>query len=193
MIQLILFSLIGALLVFALFFAMRRGPRTEGSSTALVGARQALNSLQAGLLPPELVERIFAPEDYEFVASQAPKDVRDLFCAERKKVAIMWVDQVRQQIRSLMRFHLGSARFHAGLSLQTEIGLAVDFTGLLIACRALQVLLYLRGAYSAPRMVGATAATATRVCRISEESLAFLNAASIGGLDDRSAGAARLL
>jgi hypothetical protein len=173
-IQLISFLLIGAMLLISLGFFARGGRRAEGGSGAMVEAKQALNALQAGLLPPELVDRIFAREDLEYVESNTAKEIRELFMEERKIVALSWVSRVRKQILSLKRFHLGSARFYAQLNVRTELSLALDFATLLFACRTLQVFVYFRGPYAAPRIVGSTAATAARVCKISEESLAFL-------------------
>jgi hypothetical protein len=153
----------------------RRRPRTEGGAQAIVEARQALSALQSGLLPPELVERIFAPEDLEYVVSHAPPAVHKLFLDERKQVALSWARQVRAAILHLRRFYLGQARLYAGLELRTEIKLAIDFGLLLFACRALELAIYWRGAYAAGRMVGATTLAATRICTISEKALAFLN------------------
>lgn len=189
MIQLILFLSIGALLFLSLIFLVWRSPRAEDSSAALVEARQALVALQTGLLPMELIGRIFAREDLEYVRSQATGQVCKVFLSERKSVALAWAAQVRKQVLNLMRFHLGSARFYARLSFRTELALAVQFAGLLLACRALQMVLYVGGPYAAPRIVGATAATAVQVCRISERSLAFLNSTGLGALPGRPSGA----
>ena len=189
MIQLILFLLIGALLFLSLIFLVWRSPRAEEGSAALVGARQALIALQTGLLPTELIDRIFARDDLEYVRLYAPRPVCMMFLRERKSVALAWATQMRKQVLSLMRFHLGSARFYARLSFRTELVLAVQFGGLLLACRALQMILYVGGPYAAPRIVGATAATAVQVCTISERSLAFLNSARLGALPDRRSSA----
>ncbi|HTX14017.1 MAG TPA: hypothetical protein VMD77_01895 [Candidatus Baltobacteraceae bacterium] len=177
MIQLLFFLLIGVALLSSLFFLVRRGsPRAEGDSRVLVDARKALDALQGGLLPEELVRRIFAKEDLDYVLSlKAPKTVRDLFIAERKKIALSWIAQVRTQISSLKSFHVGAARSHAKLGLRTEIQLACNFTTLLLACRALSMAIYVGGPYVAPSMVGATASAAAKICTISEQSLAFLN------------------
>jgi hypothetical protein len=188
-IQLILFLLIGALLFLSLIFLVWRSPRAEDGSAALVEARQALVALQTGLLPMELISRIFAREDLEYVRSYAPAHVCSMFLSERKSVALAWAAQVRKQVLNLMRFHLGSARFYARLSFRTELALAVQFGGLLLACRVLQMVLYVGGPYAAPRIVGTTAATAVQVCTISERSLAFLNSARLGALPSRSSGA----
>lgn len=190
MIQLIFFLSIGALLFSSLFFLARRNPRPEGGSTALVEARQALSALQSGLLPRELVRRMFAQEDLEFVRSEAPKPVQALFLEERKRIALLWIDQVRAQIRSLRRFHRGSARFYARLNPRLEMELALWFAGLMCACRILHIVVYVGGPYAAPRMVGAMANAAARACKISEQSLAFLNAAQLGMLNGRPVGPA---
>lgn len=190
MIELILFLLVGVLLLASLLFLTRRSPRAEGGGQVLAEARQALNSLRLELLPPELVGRIFAKDDFEYVASVAPESIGEMFVLERKNVALSWVRHVRRQIVSLRRFHLGAARFYSRLSFGTELTLALDFAALLLACRALQVLIYLGGPYVAPRMIGLTIVTAARVCEISERSLAFLNTAYPSQFADRSAGAA---
>lgn len=151
--------------------------RVEGGSDAMVRAKQALSSLQAGLLPAEMVARIFDRTDLLYVESQSSEDIREMFMSERKLVVLSWIRRVRQEVNDLRSFHLGSARFYAGLSLTTEISLGFDFAILLLACRALQVSVYLGGPYAAPRMVASTAAIANRVCAISERSLAFLTPA----------------
>lgn len=156
-------------------FALRK--RVEGGSDAMVKAKHALGTLQAGLLPAEFVSRMFDTADLKFVEAQASKEIRDLFVQERKQVVLSWVSRVRQQVVDLQSFHLGSARFYAGLSLATEFALAMDFLKLRVACRVLQVSVALGGPYAAPRMVLSTAATATRVCNVSEKSLAFLTPA----------------
>lgn len=178
MIQLILFLFIGLLLLASLLVLARRSGRPEGSAEALVEARQALKHLQSGLLPSELVDRFFAAEDFEFVASAAPPAVNALFQRERKKIVLAWIGQVRQQIRSLRRFHLGTARFYSRLSFRSEMVLAMDFARLLITCRALQLLVYVGGARTAPRMIRATAAVGWRICDVTERALAFLTVPS---------------
>jgi hypothetical protein len=192
LIQLILFLFIGVLLLGTLLVLARRGPRAEGSAQALVDARHALNALQLDLLPTELVGRIFAKQDCEYVALRTPPPVQRMFQRERKRIALSWVHQVQGQIRSLRRFHLGAARFYAQLNVRAEMRLALDFAVLLMACRTLQVMLYLRGPYAVPRMVGATAAAAARVCNVSEKSLSFLKPAHAGTFLDRSAGGVML-
>jgi hypothetical protein len=188
MIQLIISLLVGlALAVSLYFFARRSKPSAEGSAQQLREARQTLDSLQFGLLPSDLVERIFAREDLEYVLSAARPDVQSLFLLDRKKIALAWVGRVRSAVFELMRFHRGHARLHARLNFSTEIRLALNFAGLLTACRLLQITFYLRGPYAAPGMVRSAAAAAGRVCSISENSLAFLNVKRVDQLQSREA------
>jgi hypothetical protein len=188
-IQLILFLLLGALLLASLvFMALQRRPRAEGGAQTIVQARQALGELQSALLPPELVERVFAKEDFEFVVSETREPIHKLFLDERKRIALLWVSQVRAAIRYLRRFYLGAARSYARLNIRTEIELAIDFGVLIVACHALQLLFYWRGPYAAPRIVGAVATAATRICEISETSLAFLNPPELAVVGDRTIG-----
>jgi hypothetical protein len=176
MIQLILFLSIAALLLASLLLLARRGPRAEGSAEALVEARQALTYLQTGLLPPEIVSRFFARDDFDFVASAATPAVYHLFCCERQRIVLAWLGQVRSQVKTLRRFHLGAARFYTRLGLRSEVALAVDFARLLITCRALQVLVYLGGPRVAPQTIGVAAAAGLRICGAYDEALAFLSA-----------------
>jgi hypothetical protein len=184
MIQLILFLGIAALLLVSLFLLARRSPRPEGGAEALVEARQALTQLQTSLLPQQLVNRFFAEADFEYVASAAPGPVNALFRRERKRIVLAWVDEVHRQIQRLRRFHLGAARFYARMGLRSEISLAMDFATLLIACRALQVLVYVGGPRVAPPMFGATAAAGMKICQVYEEALAFLSTST--SMVDRS-------
>ncbi|MGH9692394.1 MAG: hypothetical protein ACRD4C_15170 [Candidatus Acidiferrales bacterium] len=188
MIQLIFFLLIGVLLFVSLFFLARRSSRVEGSAQRLLEARQSLDTLQFGLLPTQIVARIFAKDDFDYVLTGSPRPVHELFLHERKKIALCWVNQIRTHILSLKQFHLRSARFYSRLSFRAEIHLAVEFAVLLTACRLVQVMLYVRGPYAAPYVVGTMAAGAAKVCDISEKSLAFLKAPGFESLTTRSAG-----
>lgn len=187
MIQLILFLLVGFLLLISLLIFARRG-RAEGGSEALVEACQALRTLQTGLLSPEIVARIFATSDQRYVRETAPKPIQELFRMERQRITLSWVHRVRDQICSLQRFHSGSARFYARLSFRTELELALHFAVLRMRCSALQLALRFGGPYAVPAMVSRTASAASRICVISEQSLAFLSAAQFAAFDQRSPG-----
>lgn len=175
MIAMIFFIVVGAgLLVLLYFFAVRTDPKAEGGAQALLEARHAVTTLRAGLLPVELVERVFARDDMDFVMSNSGKRVQELFRHERKKIALSWVAELRSQILNLKEFHSGQSRLYAGLDLRNEMALALNFASLLVLCRVLQCVFYIRGPYAARRVVGPAIAAAGKVCEVSERSLAFL-------------------
>jgi hypothetical protein len=174
MIQLILFLLIGAALFGSLYFLARRDSRPAQDAEALIEARTALDTLRIGLLTPEIIGRILAQEDVEYMVSEAPERLRPLFFEERKRIALLWIGQVRRQVISLRQFHRRSARFYGQLNPGTEMRLAAEFAGLLLACRIVQCVLYFTGPYRVPLIMERTAAAATRICVLSEKSLSFL-------------------
>jgi hypothetical protein len=176
------------LLVFLWALARRKGAPVEGCGQQFVEARQALRTLQFGLLPENLIERIFDPQDLRYVTAAGPREIGNLFLQERTRISLMWVRRVRSEVRNLMHFHLAYSRLHAKLSLLTEIRLALDFAVLLLACGALRILLYLRGPYGARAMVRVLTAAAGRVCAASEKSLAFLNPPALESFRRDSAG-----
>jgi hypothetical protein len=188
MMSLIIFCAIGAGLFLLLLLAMVRRPsRPEGSANALLGARHALRALQVSVLPAEVVERFLARDDLNYVLAAAPVSIQQLFLQERKRIVLAWITQVRQQITNLQDFHFGHSRHFVHMSLTTEIGLAWEFAVLRMECRALYLLVVLRGPYGAPLIAGKMAAAAARLCSISEESLAFLAPAEGRAIPDDSA------
>jgi hypothetical protein len=189
MIGLFLYVALGVgLLVFLWALARRKGAPVEGCGLQFVEARQALRTLQFGLLPENLIARIFDPEDFRYVTAASPEEIGKLFLQERSRISLMWVRRVRSEIRNLMHFHLAYSRLHAKLSLLTEVRLALDFALLLLACRALRILLYLRGPYGARAVVRVLTAAAGRVCAASEKSLAFLSPPALEPFRRDSAG-----
>jgi hypothetical protein len=175
MIQMLLFSAIGIVfLILLYFFALRAEPKAEGGAQALVEARDALTSLQTELLPSDLVERVFAHDDLDFVMSKSSHLVQQLFLRERKRIALSWIAQVRKQALSLKEFHSGKSRLYAELDARAELVLAVNFMSLFVLCRVLQAAFYFRGPYAARPIVRPAIAAAAKVCAVSERSLAFL-------------------
>jgi hypothetical protein len=165
----------------------RNAPTAVGSGQEIVEAREALDRLQTGLLPAEFVERIYDRADLEYVIKSAPREVQKQFIAERKRIAIAWIERVREEIRELWNFHLRESRRHAAMSVRSEIALAFDFYSLLAACRILQLFVQIRGPYAVPGIVRGTMAAAERVCEASERSLAVLTPPASIAQDDSGA------
>lgn len=171
----LLYIAVGLALLALLFLSLLlRTPRAEGSAQALLDARHAVRTLQTGLLPSELVERIFSKQDLKYVSSCGSKQIQHLFLAERKRIALSWVRRIYRQIVCLQDFHRGHSRHFARLNPAREIALALEFAALRLECRVLSLLLILRGPYGATRIAGRTAAYASRLCDVSENALSFL-------------------
>jgi hypothetical protein len=176
MMEVALFLVLGAACLLVLsIFARGSEPGSASTAEAAIEAREALHSLQTALLTPELVDRIFAKTDLEFVRAACSPRVQQKFLSERRAIALAWVAQLRQQLLSLKQFHTTHARRFAELNPRAELALAMDFAALLLACRILQLTLYLRGPYAASGMVHRAAGIAGKVCEVSERSLAFLS------------------
>jgi hypothetical protein len=187
MTQLLLFIAVGVGLLVLLLVGMRRSPAAaEGSAGALVAAKRTLESLQLGLLPAELVERVFGRQDFAYIASIGSTELSNLFMAERKRLALAWIRQVRNQIRALREFHISRSRMFAHMSRWMELSLALDFAELEFQCRVLQLLMQWRGPYAAPNFARRMAATAGRLCAVLDQSLAFLTPAIPASLGSES-------
>jgi hypothetical protein len=181
MIQLVLFLAAGAAFLFLLLVFLRRGrPHAEDSGQAILEARNALHTLRSGLLPLDLIRKLFSHEDYDYIVSSASPAIQSAFLKERKQLALAWVGQVQSQLVSLRLFHREHSRFYTRLSPWTELSLAANFSVLLLECRILTGLLYLRGPYASPRLVGRTVAATARVCAVTEKSFDFLTLAAAG-------------
>ncbi len=169
-----LLVVVGLVVVLALSARRRTAPTAVGSAQDIVGAREALDHLQKGLLPAEFVERLYDREDAEYVMKVAPREVQQQFMAERKRIAIAWIERVREEIRELWHFHLRESRHHEAMSIRSEMALAFDFYSLLMACWVLQLAVRVRGPYEVAGAVRTTMAAAARVCAASERSLGML-------------------
>jgi hypothetical protein len=191
-IQLLLSAGIVVSLFLVLYFLAQRASTGVGVEK-LVRARSALDILQDNLLPGELVGRIFARGDLDYVSAQGMPQLKELLVRERKKTAILWVSEILKQIRDLRKFHLGTARFYSRLSMRSEIRLAFDFLALICICRVLQLAIYFRGPYAAPRMVGRLAEVGSSVCSTSEKAMDFLKPIHSQRFANSSAGKVRAL
>jgi hypothetical protein len=187
MIALIFFLVVAAALLILLFLLGRRAPMAEGSSQALLDARNALQTLQLDLLALNLVQNIFSQNDLEYVTTHTPTEIQQMFAEERKRIALAWVSEIYRQVVCLQHFHRGYARHFTHLKLTTELALALDFAVLRLQCRALYLLLRLWGPYASSYMAGKTIAAAVRVCAISGKSLAFLTPAGPRPIPEDSA------
>jgi hypothetical protein len=101
----------------------------------------------------ELLDRIFGPDDWEFVSSHAPKRAQRLFLQERKEIAFYWLSQIRSLAKTAMRIHIACARKSAELRPVLELRLAIDYFIIRVKCAFVAAILWLGGPLALRRMI----------------------------------------
>lgn len=177
--QLVLFLATGMLLLALLLFWALRATESATGSKALSDAQETLTALELELPPRALVERIFSPQDWDFVSSQTAVQIRITFLQERRTIALSWLRQTRRQAARLMDFHRRAVRWNTNLSPAIEIKLAANYVLFLLVCEILLGLIWLRGPFYARRMVGYAMGMAEQLWFISGQLLAGLDPARL--------------
>lgn len=174
---LLFFIFVGLSFLAILFMLISRPPANspEGSAQSLQAAHNNLSRLQHSLLSTRIVEAIFSDSDLYYVRQTGSPEVLHLFLTERRRIALLWVSEIRAQIVSLSRFHRAQSGFYSDLSFAAELSLVRGFWTLLLACRGLQLLIFLRGPFAARSVAIRTLATAERLCELAGQPIAFLN------------------
>jgi hypothetical protein len=167
--QIILPLLIGVFLLGLMFYWLLQGDPSR--KIDLSEARDALGNLQSHFLPVSLVDRILDGNDLAFVREQKEPRILQLLEAERKAIAMYWLQHTRLQVSLLMSFYVKSARHSAKLAASLELKLAFHYLAFLATCDALEGLIWLRGPFHAPRVARRTMIVATRFCEVSEKIL----------------------
>jgi hypothetical protein len=168
-----------AFLVLLLLWA-QRSARAPLSRRESFRAEEALGAFQLGLPTRTLAERIFAQEDWDYVAQQAPPEVRRAFLRERKTLALAWLRQTRLHVGILMRFHRRAVRGNARLSPAMEAGLTAHYLVFLMLYQVLCGLVWLRGPFWVQGMVGYAGGVAQEMSYLCGRLLASLDPESLG-------------
>ncbi len=168
------------LLILLIFWVQRAIASSRGGE--LPEVERDLTALQFELPPRTLVERIFAPQDWEFVSRQAPPQIQRMFLKERRAIALLWLRQTRRQAACLVDFHLRVIRRNVNLRPAVEIRLAFQYVLFLLESEVLGVLIWLVGPFHSRRMVDYAAGVAQQLGYISGRVLNSMNAARIGGV-----------
>jgi hypothetical protein len=127
-------------------------------------AAQAM--LESLFLETSVIERIFAPDDVEFISQVARPDIKRFFLSERKALAIHWLRMVQTQVRELMNLHLKLASYTHQPNPRIEFELAVEYGCFVLASNALLILLWARGPFEARKTVAYTLRTAQHFCSV---------------------------
>lgn len=166
MTYLVSFLTIGLLLLIVLILWIRRATVPSRGGDLAEGS-QDLTALQLELPPRTLVERIFAPEDWEFVSRQTPPQIQRMFLQERRAIALSWLRLTRRQAASLVDSHLRVVRQNVNLRPAVEIRLAFRYVLFLLESEVLGVLIWLGGPFYSRKMVGYAVSMAHQLSYIS--------------------------
>jgi hypothetical protein len=123
------------LLVLLIAFASKRWVAARDFQETALPAGEA----DAEACPEVFVSRVFSRGDWEFVHSLRSEGISKLFDRERKKVALLWVQQTSVMIRKAMREHASAARQSENLQFSTEISILAQFLTLIVVCGILSV------------------------------------------------------
>src|SRR5260370_9293949 len=104
----------------------------------------------------DLGERIFGPQDWDFVSRETPPETQRMFQRERTLLALAWLRRTRMQTSQVMRAHVAVARQSEELQLATEISLAMSYLLFLVLCNSLIGWVWLLAPVRTPQIVGHT-------------------------------------
>jgi hypothetical protein len=100
---------------------------------------------QVEACPPEFVSNIFSRDDLEFVSAMKSPSLERFFRAERKSLALLWVQQTSAGIQKVMRQHAEVSRGSEDLVFATEMRLFFRYAELRILCGFLFVSIEIAG------------------------------------------------
>jgi len=111
----------------------------------------------ADLPPRDVVDRIFAKEDWEFARCQ-PKYIYRQFLRDRRTLAIRWISQIRMATGVVLRIHARDIRQEVGIRAATELRLLADYLAILFMCEFLSLLVRGLGVFRVKAVVSLLAA-----------------------------------
>lgn len=154
MIVLILSIIVGTVLLTGLLYWATQSLAWKGSRESQLSPAEAeavIRLLGVNLPRQDLVARIFSEEDYQFVAEFGPPGPLQEFLEDRKRIALLWLQEVRANVQLLMGFYRKAARTNPDLVPSTEARILLQYLGFRLACWFLAVMIRLQGPFSAKR------------------------------------------
>jgi hypothetical protein len=125
------------------------------STAELLTPRQLLDSRNVGSRR-DLGERIFGPQDWDFVLRETPSQIQRVFHRERTVLALLWLRRTRTRTSQVMHAHVALARKSEHLQIGIELKLAVSYVLFLILCNSLIGWVWLRGPVRTRKVVRQT-------------------------------------
>src|SRR5258708_23151768 len=101
------------------------GAIVHRSAPEVLAPRQHRSSVRSIGLQRDLGERIFGPQDWDFVLRETPLEIQRMFQRERTVLAIAWLRRTPLQVSQVMRAHVEAVHQREDLRLSAEIRLAL--------------------------------------------------------------------
>lgn len=135
-----------ALLVLLLLWL--RQPGSDTTAQDLAAVREGLAALTRRVPPRGLVERIFAPEDLDYVRRNTPVGTLPLFMDERRRLAILWLRSTKLRVQEVMVVYRRAVRGSKNLRAFVELRPAINYALFLLSCKLLQGLIEMFGPFA---------------------------------------------
>ena len=112
-------------------------------------------------------ERIFSQEDHQFITRDAPW-LQQEFVRERRQLALQWIAQTRDSLRTIMWLHKVAARMNAEASPKLEFRLALNYGTFLALAAVAEFHIWLRGPFASQGLVARLIVAGNRMRSCSE-------------------------
>lgn len=154
--QLLPYFGVGFLLLVALVLWARQSLTTRKGSVELSMPLERPPRGKSATPRRDLGERIFDPQDWDFVRHETTSEVQRMFQQERAVLAISWLRRTRRQVSQLMRAHAAGVRRSRNLQPDMELKLLLSYLSLVMLCDILIGLVWLGGPVRTRTIVGQT-------------------------------------
>src|SRR5215469_3702823 len=154
MIDVVAFLGIGLLLVIVLLLLFRRPSAPKLEHNEPCEADELSHAVSGEVFPKELANRLFGPEDWEFIAKQRSSRLQREFLRQRKGLALSWLRIVLANATKLIRVHIRAARKSSELEPLDELRVVAEYLVIQLLCLSLGLAIWLRGPVNLNRLVG---------------------------------------
>src|SRR5260370_42133899 len=143
--QLLRYVGLGLLFLALLGLWVRQSFVTRAGRAELLMPRQHRSGVGSAAPHRDLGERIFGPQDWDFVSRETTSEIQRIFQRERTILAIAWLRRTRLQVSQVMRAHVAAVQQSEDLRLATELRLALSYFLFLFLCNSLIGWVWLHG------------------------------------------------
>jgi len=176
--QLLPYFGLGVLFLLVLSLWVRQSFATRAGRAELLLPRQHQSGTGRAAPHRDLGERIFGPQDWDFVSRETPSEIQRMFQSERTVLALAWLRRTRLQVSQVMRAHVAVAQQSEDLQIATEMRLALSYFLFLFLCNSLIGWVWLHGPVRTRKIVGQTLQWAAQLRRAFEQLMARVDPAS---------------